>query len=130
MVPSLDAVQERNDPVVWAVSSIKDSLLGWLGVANEGESAMATDRARDAMLDLLLFGGMGMEEAQHLTLLGRIRYARDLEALWYLRPELVSALAAKHGERKARAEVNALAVYFGVRAQTSPSQRSNSLFGR
>lgn len=116
--------------MVWAVSSIKDSLLGWLGVASEGASAMDVDRARTAMLNLLLFEGMGMEEARHLALLGRVRYARDLEALWYLRPELVSALAAQHGERKARADVNALACYFGVRAHTSPALRSNSLFGR
>jgi hypothetical protein len=116
--------------VVWAVSSIKDSLLGWLGVASDSMHAVDTDRARNAMLELLLFEGMGMDEPQHLALLGRIRYARDLEALWYLRPELVSALAAQHGERLARERVNALAPHFGVRATAGPSPRSNSLMGR
>ena len=116
--------------MVWAVSSIKDSLLGWLGVAGESAHAADTDRARNAMLELLLFDGMGMDQAQHLALLGRIRYARDLEALWYLRPELVSALAAQCGERLARERVNELAALFGARAKAGSSPRSNSLMGR
>lgn len=82
------------------------------------------------MLELLLFDGMGMDEAEHLMLLRRIRYARDLEALWYLRPELVSALAVQHGERVAREQVNRLACHFGERAVASAACRSNSLFGR
>ena len=82
------------------------------------------------MLELLLFEGIGMDEAAHLVLLRRIRFARDLEALWYLRPELVQALAAQHGERVARARVNELSAYFGGRAATPGAARSNSLFGR
>lgn len=115
----------------WAVSSIRDSLLGWLGASNAGSNMPTADRARNAMLELLLFEGMGMNEAAHLALLGRIRYARDIEALWYLRPELVSALAAYHGERVARERVNGLADYFGTPGVGSTaSRRSNSLFGR
>ena len=116
--------------MTWAVSSIKDSLLGWLGVAGGGVNTLDTDRARNAMLELLLFEGMGMDEAQHLALIGRIRYARDLEALWYLRPELVSALAAQHGERLARERVNALAVHFSGWSRANCLPQSNSLFGR
>lgn len=82
------------------------------------------------MLELLLLEGMGMDEATHLVLLRRIRYARDLEALWYLRPELVRALAAQHGERVARARVNELCGHFGGLAAARNAQRSNSLFGR
>lgn len=82
------------------------------------------------MLALLLFEGSGMDEAAHLVLLRRIRYARDLEALWYLRPELVQALAARHGERVARTRVNELSVHFGARACAHGAARSNSLFGR
>lgn len=82
------------------------------------------------MLELLLLEGMGMDEATHLGLLRRIRYARDLEALWYLRPELVRALAAQHGERVARARVNELCCHFGGLAAARSAQRSNSLFGR
>lgn len=116
--------------VVWAVSSIRDSLLGWLG-ASSSDTASALEPARHAMLELLLFECMGMDEADHLALLRRIRFARDLEALWYLRPELVQALALQHGERVARARVNGLCKLFGERAAgASKAQRSNSLFGR
>lgn len=79
------------------------------------------------MLELLLFEGTAMDEAGYLALLGRIRYARDSEALWYLRPELVSALAARHGERVARERVNVLSPLFGAR-HAGPT--SNSLIGR
>ena len=82
------------------------------------------------MLELLLFEGTGMDEAAHLMLLRRIRYARDLEALWYLRPELVNALAVQHGERVARARVYQLAGHFGERGAASTARRSNSLLGR
>ncbi len=115
--------------VAWVVSSIRDSLLGWLG-AGSGDAAPALEPARHAMLDLLLFEGTGMEEAAHLLLLRRVRYARDLDTLWYLRPELVRALAARHGERVARTRVNELSAYFGIRAIAHGAARSNSLFGR
>ena len=115
--------------VAWAVSSIRDSVLGWLGGSSTGH-APSIDAARNAMLELLLFEGMGMDEAAHLLLLRRIRYARDLEALWYLRPELVRALAAQHGERTARERVNQLAEHFGAQLAANAPRRSNSLFGR
>lgn len=111
------------------VSSIRDSLLGWLGGSSH-DSGPSAEGARHAMLELLLLEGMGLDEAAHLALLRRIRYARDLEALWYLRPELVSALAAQHGERVARERVNNLAAHFGVQAAASSKHRSSSLLGR
>lgn len=102
--------------------------MGWLSAGSEPAGGLPlTDHARKAMLDLLLFDGMGMDEAGHLALLRRIRYARDLDALWYLRPELVCALAAQLGERVARERVNRLALYFGTRATPC---RSNTLMGR
>ncbi len=115
--------------VVWAVSSIRDSLLGWLG-ASPSDTVPTVEQARHAMLELLLFECMGMDEAAHLALLRRIRYARDLEALWYLRPELVQALAVQHGERVARSRVNGLCGFFEGLAGADRTQRSNSLFGR
>lgn len=107
------------------VASIKDSLLGLLRVSRSAAHAPDMEPARDAMLQLLLFEGMAMEESEHLALLARIRYARDLEALWYLRPELVSALSVQHGERVARQQVNALAGLFGVRAGPQPDLGSS-----
>lgn len=123
---------KRRNVVAWAVSSIRDSLLGWLGVSGTCADAPTAERARKAMLELLLFEGMGLAESKHLALLGRVRYARDLEALWYLRPDLVSALAAQHGERVARERVNALAGYFGAQwtGHIAAVGRSNSLYGR
>lgn len=114
--------------MAWAVSTIRDSILGLLGAGSPDAGTPMAEPARKAMLELLLLEGMGMEEAGHLALLRRVRYARDLEALWYLRTELVLALACQHGERVARERVNALSLYFGTRA--AAPRRSNSLMGR
>jgi hypothetical protein len=32
----------------------------------------------------------------------RVLFARDIEGLWYLRPEIMNAIAASHGEAAAR----------------------------
>ncbi|MDT8991235.1 hypothetical protein RQP54_10225 [Curvibacter sp. APW13] len=88
---------------------------------------MLLDAARSAMIELLLFDAPAIEETFQLGLLQRLRYASDLDALWYLRPELVSALAQQLGEREAQLRVLGLSHLFGRRAAT---HRSNSLVGR
>lgn len=113
--------------VAWAVSSIKDSLLGLLmGDSASHDDVAQLEAARKAMIELLLFSAPSIEEARQLELLQRLRYAADLEALWYLRPELVNALALQRGEREAQIRVRALSHHFGSRA--SVLQR-NSLVG-
>lgn len=83
-------------------------------MASEGPGQL--EAARKAMIELLLFAAPAIDESQQLELLQRLRYAADLEALWYLRPELVSALAQQRGEREARTRVLALSHHFGSRA--------------
>ena len=53
---------------------------------------------RELMLDTL-----GPSAAtSHAPVARRIRYAQDLQALWYLRGDLMAALASLHGESRAR----------------------------
>lgn len=68
------------------------------------------------MIELLLFDAPSIDEDQQLGLLQRLRYANDLDALWYLRPDLVSALAQQLGEREAQLRVRELSPLFGQRA--------------
>lgn len=115
--------------MAWAVSSIKDSVLGWLSRSGATDSEHSLlEPARKAMIEMVLFDAMAIDESLQLALLQRLRYAGDLEALWYLRPELVSALALQHGEREAQARVRSLAHLFGARV--SASSAGNSLIGR
>ncbi len=42
----------------------------------------------------------------------RVRFARDIETLWYLRPDIMSAIATHRGEATARKCINDLTVLF------------------
>jgi hypothetical protein len=56
----------------------------------------------------------------------RIRYAVDVQGLWYLRGDLMSVLAAKYGEAVARTKLSAINDMFenllpqGLRSRPSP----------
>lgn len=77
---------------------------------------------REMMLD-----AMGPDSAtRHPQVTRRIRYAQDLQALWYLRGELMAILAALHGEAQAREIVLAISQEFegllpgGLSSRPSP----------
>ena len=59
-------------------------------------------------------------------LVRRIRYAMDLQALWFMRGELMALLARGHGEAAARRRVEELSAHFedllpsGLRSRPSP----------
>ncbi|HZY18622.1 MAG TPA: hypothetical protein VFE82_09075 [Ramlibacter sp.] len=77
---------------------------------------------REKMLDLL--GDFGPAKFPHVT--RRIRYAGDLQGLWYLRGDLMAALAAMHGEAVARERIQAITKMFrgllpgGLASRPSP----------
>lgn len=51
----------------------------------------------------LMLGSLGASAgSSQAPVARRIRYAQDLQALWYLRGDLMAALAALHGESSAR----------------------------
>jgi hypothetical protein len=56
----------------------------------------------------------------------RIRYAMDLQALWFMRGELMGLLARTHGEAQARGKVEEVSSLFhdllppGLRSRPSP----------
>ena len=64
------------------------------------------DNIRDALLDLLPPGDAAALEIA--TLRRRIRYANGCEALWYLRADLLGALARHAGEAAARQQLAAI----------------------
>ncbi len=62
----------------------------------------------------------------------RIRYATDLLGLWYLRGDLMAALASRDGEARAREQVHAITALFegrlpvGLRSRPSPLSADRS----
>lgn len=77
---------------------------------------------RETMLDAL--GDSGSRHFPHVT--RRIRYAGDIHALWYLRGDLMAALASMHGEHLARQKVASISAQFrgllpgGLTSRPSP----------
>ena len=87
-------------------SSVK-SLLG----SGRDDSAGAVNRieaVRQSMLECL--GPSGC--AAFPVLVRRVSLVADIKGLWYLRPELMNALAAVHGELIARTQIRDLSLKF------------------
>lgn len=67
------------------------------------------EQIRLAMLAAL--GGAAAERT-HPALARRLRCAADVQGLWYARGELMAALAQRHGERAARAQLHRITAMF------------------
>lgn len=80
------------------------------------------DDIREAMLALMT---TALDE-QYPHVVRRIRYATDIQALWFLRGDLMRALAGSCGEAAAREKVDAVSEMFedqlpeGLRSRPSP----------
>jgi hypothetical protein len=86
------------------------SLFGLLGqAAPPSESHLESmEDIREAMLALL--GDDASRQFPQVT--RRVRYASDVQALWYLRGDLMAVLASKHGEAQARRQIDAVTEMF------------------
>lgn len=109
----------------WLKPNLRSSLWGLLGnpvPPSDSRLQNALEDVRETMLDLL--GDTGPKKFP--VVVRRIRYASDLPALWYLRGDLMVALAAMHGERAAREKVGAVTQMFkgllpgGLASRPSP----------
>jgi hypothetical protein len=101
------------------------SVYGMLGNASmptESTLDEGTEDVRESMLTALGPGG----PRQFPQITRRIRYASDIHALWYLRGDLMAALANMHGEVEARRKVASITAQFqgllpgGLNSRPSP----------
>lgn len=80
----------------------------WVQRPAEVPAVHPLEEIRLAMLEAL-----GDESPPQAAMLGRrIRYAADVQRLWYLRPELMEAVAAARGEEAAREVLAAITPLF------------------
>ena len=91
----------------------RSSLLRLLAFGRAAETAterdrLALERVRAHMLELL----SRHEGASFYRVAERIRYADEMESLWYLRQDLMAALSEVHGEVVARQRVTPLNALF------------------
>jgi hypothetical protein len=95
----------------WPKPNLKRSIYGLLGnpvTPSESILENGTEDIREAMLVVL--GESGPKQFPQIT--RRIRYASDIQALWYLRGDLMAALAAMHGELAARKKIVSITSQF------------------
>jgi hypothetical protein len=112
----------------WFKGNIRSSIYGILGnPANPSDSVLETssEDIREAMLSLL--GETGTKQFANVT--RRIRFANDVQGLWYLRGDLMAALAALHGEAAAREKVLKITQMFHGLLPGSLSSRPSPLMG-
>lgn len=109
----------------WNASNLvsgMQSLLGGLSSHDSNRSQLAIDDIRQAMLESM---GEPASEAYPVVQL-RITYANDLQDLWYLRGDVMAAIAAVHGEAIARHKLSHISELFrgllprGLASRPSP----------
>lgn len=108
----------------WLKPSLR-SIYGLLGNAAAPSPSVledGTEDVRESMLDAL--GDSGSRHFPQIT--RRIRYAADIHSLWYLRGDLMAALASMHGEQAARQRIAGITAQFrgllpgGLTSRPSP----------
>jgi hypothetical protein len=91
-------------------------------VPPQDASEYSIEDIRDAMLTML--AEVGEDRSPQVT--RRIRYAVDVQALWFLRGDLMAVLSGAHGEAVALEKLEALSQMFkallpqGLRSRPSP----------
>jgi hypothetical protein len=112
----------------WFKGTLRNSIYGLLGnpvTPSESVLESGTEDIREAMLALLAEAG----SKQFANLTRRVRYANDIQALWYLRGDLLAALAATQGEAAARSKVHQITQMFDGLLPASLSSRPSPLMG-
>lgn len=107
---------------------VRNSIYGLLGhstAPSESKLENSTEDIREAMLALL--GDDGPQRFPQLT--RRLRYANDIQALWYLRGDLMATLASAHGESMAREQVRGITGMFEGMLPSGLSSRPSPLMG-
>lgn len=103
------------------------SIYGLLG--GSPKSTQALDEAMGEIQEAML-GALGQDGAGRFPAVARrIQYSDELQALWYLRGDLMAALAALYGEAQAREKIREISGHFqgllpsGLSTRPSPLHR-------
>ena len=110
----------------WFKTNLRQSIYGLLGnpvLPSDSVLETGTEDIREAMLALLVAAG----GRQFANVTRRVRYANDIQALWYLRGDLLAALASVHGEQAARDKVLRVTRLFQGLLPTSLNSRPSPL---
>lgn len=110
----------------WFKGTLRNSIYGLLGnpaVPSDSMLETGTEDIREAMLGLLAPTG----SRQFANITRRIRYANDIQGLWYLRGDLLAALASVDGEVEARGKLQRITRMFDGLLPGSLNSRPSTL---
>lgn len=104
----------------WARTSLRNSFFGWMAHQPAAQPSARLEAIRKAMLALLEQSPDGSNSAIER----RVLFARNVDDLWFARPDLMNAIAATRGESAARSCVAEITRMFdagtgGKRRRTS-----------
>jgi hypothetical protein len=98
---------------------LRNSFWAMLGRDTSEASEAVVERIRARMLSAM--DDYGLEHASHLDV--KISFATDIDALWYLRSDLMNAICATRGESVARAALTEITTMFkGYHASATTSR--------
>lgn len=109
----------------WPKPNLKNSLLALLGQAEltTAKRETRTEAIREFMLTEL--GAFG--EEHYPKIMRRVRYATDVQDLWYARGDVMAVLSARDGETLAHEKVNAINAKFRGMLPAGLNSRASSL---
>ena len=109
----------------WFKPNLKNYFLALMGTGEATHSTLQnhTESIRQFILDELGESG----ETTHPKIILRIRYAQDVQALWYARGDIMTVLASTYGETIARERVGRITDKFKGLLPRGLSSRPSSL---
>jgi hypothetical protein len=90
------------------ISAPQDSLAADSGLAMEQGRHARVEKIRSLMLGYL----DPSPNSAHQSLIRRLRFASDVQALWYLRGDLMAVLSELSNERQARDQIQQITLMF------------------
>ncbi|MEO8857250.1 MAG: hypothetical protein ABI343_09705 [Burkholderiaceae bacterium] len=95
----------------WLKPNLKSiySLLGKPPPTEAPAQTFRMEAVRQTMLDVTKASGL---EARHPELVRQIAYAVDIQALWYVRSDLMTAIASERGETFAQEKIAGISALF------------------
>jgi hypothetical protein len=119
----LHSVRKKMSWIPSALVTGMQNLFNGFDNGQVSRAEMALEDIREAMLDGL--GVTGAVAASRLEL--RVTHANDLQDLWYLRGDIMAAIASVHGEVMARQKLNQISSMFRGLLPRSLTSRPSSL---
>ena len=104
----------------WTQPSLCNDLLDPAGRDQPSSTGWVRDQALEEVRKAMLQALTGLAGCEVARMNLRLRYAADIEALWYLRADLFSTLALLQDESDARGAVDRVTTLFHGRLPTLP----------